>query len=579
MGSNGSEAWIMTGIEAFLEVLAGAGVKYIFGNPGTTELPLMDALVDDDRFRYILGLHEVPVVAMADGYAQASRQLGVVNVHISCGLGNAMGMLYNAHVAGSPLLVTVGQQDRRLRLEEPVLVSDLVSVARPWTRWAAEVQRVEDIPIAVRRAVQIALTPPTGPVFLALPLDVQLEQSDRLQREPLTLPDSRIRPSLESLKRAAAILREARSPGILAGSRVTEAGAIAELVTVAERLGAPVLSESPTTHGRIPFPVDHPLYAGSLPLWSPDVRRRLEGFDVLLVAGVNLPRQYLYHEPARMIPEHIRLTQMDVDAGQISRIYAVEVGLITDLKAGLAELDRALAERQSPAELLAAKKRLEHHASLRAEASRELRAEIAAQSSRRPLTPLTFMDAVARVFPPDGAVVEEAVTTTNLLLERLGALKDPAAYFGQRGWALGWGLGCAVGVKLAWPERPVLALLGEGSALYGIQGLWTAAHFQVPVTFVVCNNAEYQILKDCAGLMPLPRMAAGRFLAMDLVQPEIDFVGLARSLGVEAQRVTEPEELSERLRASLAGDKPVLLDVPLVRRSAGAQRPLDAGAR
>jgi benzoylformate decarboxylase len=556
----------MTGIEAFLDVLAGAGVKYIFGNPGTTELPLMDALVDDARFRYILGLHEGPVVAMADGYAQASRRLGVVNVHISCGLGNAMGMLYNAHVAGSPLLVTAGQQDRRLRLEEPVLAGDLVSVARPWTKWAVEVQRVEDMATAVRRAVQIALTPPTGPVFLALPLDVQLEQSGRLKPEPLALPDSRIRPSVEGLKRAVAILRGARSPAILAGSRVTEAGAIAELVTVAERLGAPVLSESPTTHGRIPFPVDHPLYAGSLPLWSPEVRRRLEGFDVLLVAGVNLPRQYLYHEPARIVPEHVRLVQFDVDAWQIARIYAVEVGLIADLKAGLAELERELAEGQSPEERLAAKKRLDQHASLQAEARRELRAEIASQLSQRPMTPLTLMDAVARALPPDGVVVEEAVTTTNTLLERLGVLKDPSAYLSHRGWALGWGLGCALGVKLAWPQRPVLALLGEGSALYGLQGLWTAAHFQIPVTFIVCNNAEYQILKDCARLLPLPRMAAGRFLAMDLVQPEIDFVGLARSLGVEAYRVTEPEQLGGRLRASLAGDKPVLLDVPLVRQ-------------
>jgi benzoylformate decarboxylase len=391
-----------------------------------------------------------------------------------------------------------------------------------------------------------------------------------LKPEPLALPDSRVRASREGLKRAVAILRESRSPGILAGSRITEADAIAELVTVAERLGAPVLSESSTTHGRIPFPVDHALYAGSLPLWSPDVRRRLEGFDVLLVAGVNLPRQYLYHEPARIVPEHIRLVQMDVDARQLGRIYAVEVGLIADLKAGLVELDRSLAEGQTPAERLAAKQRIDQHGSLRAEALQALRAEIASQRSRRPLTPLTFMDAVAQVFPRDGAVVEEAVTTTHMLLERLGALKDPTAYIGHRGWALGWGLGCAVGVKFAWPERPVLALLGEGSALYGLQGLWTAAHYRIPVTFIVCNNAEYQILKDCARQLPLPRMAAGRFLAMDLVQPEIDFVGLARSLGVEAQRVTEPQELSERLRASLAGDQPVLLDVPLVRRGVGA---------
>ena len=265
----------MTGIEAFLHVLAGAGVTHIFGNPGTTELPLLDALAADARFRYILGLQEVPVVAMADGYALASGGLGVVNVHVSCGLGNSMGMLYNAFIEGSPLLLTAGQVDRRLRLEEPVLTGDLVSVTRPWTKWSHEVQRVEDMPAAVRRAVQTALTPPTGPVFLSLPLDLQSEQSDRLDVSPPTLPDRRVRPPVEALRRAVALLRAARSPAILAGSRVTEAGGIEELVAVSERLGAPVLSESGTSHGRIPFPVDHGLCAGSLPLWSPDVRQRL----------------------------------------------------------------------------------------------------------------------------------------------------------------------------------------------------------------------------------------------------------------------------------------------------------------
>jgi benzoylformate decarboxylase len=186
------------------------------------------------------------------------------------------------------------------------------------------------------------------------------------------------------------------------------------------------------------------------------------------------------------------------------------------------------------------------------------------------MTPLTFMDAVARVFPANGALVEEAVTTTNMTLERLGVLKDPTAYFGHRGWALGWALGAAMGIKLARPDRPVLALLGEGSALYGIQGLWTAAHYRIPVTFIICNNAQYQILKACAGELPLPRMAAGRFVAMDLTRPEIDFVGLSRSLGVKAHRIAEPEELSERLRTSLAGDEPVVIDVPLARQGTGA---------
>src|SRR5262245_27059539 len=172
------------GAHVLLQMLADAGVRYLFGNPGTTELPLNDALLDEPRIRYILGLQEVPVMAMADGYAMASRQVGVVNLHISCGLGNAMGMLYNACREGTPLLVTAGQQDRRLKLAQAILGGDMVSVARPWTKWSHEVERVGDLPVAVRRAIQLALTPPTGPVFLALPMDLQMEDASHLEFAP-----------------------------------------------------------------------------------------------------------------------------------------------------------------------------------------------------------------------------------------------------------------------------------------------------------------------------------------------------------------------------------------------------------
>jgi benzoylformate decarboxylase len=551
----------MTGIEAFLEVLAAAGVKHIFGNPGTTELPLNDALVNDKRFQYIFGLHEIPVVSTADGYAMASGRVGVANVHICCGLGNAMGMLYNAHCSGSPVILTAGQQDRRLRFEEPVLSGDLVSVAKPWTKWAAEVQRVQDIPTAVRRAIQTALTPPTGPVFLALPVDVQTETCAGLDLSPPSVVDRRVRPPLSALRRAAAVLAAAKNPAILAGSRVTECEATAELVAVAERLGACVLAEQATAHGRLPFPTDHPLYTEGLPLWSPDVRRALADFDVLLAVGTNLLRTYIYHEPSRPLPEHLRLVHLDNDPWQLAKNYPIEVGVLGDLKVGLAELDQMLASLLAGPQTAAARARLARHTTARRSAQETLKRKIDADSSQRPMTPRTLMGSLAKVLPPDAAVIEEAVTTTNRMLERLGALKDPSGYFAHRGWALGWGLGCALGVKLAWPERPVLAILGDGAALYGIQGLWTAAHHRIPVTFILCNNRQYEILKQCGDVMPLPRMAARQYLAMDLVRPEIDFVSLARSLGVEAQRITEPEEVSERVREALNGDEPRLFDV------------------
>jgi benzoylformate decarboxylase len=183
------------------------------------------------------------------------------------------------------------------------------------------------------------------------------------------------------------------------------------------------------------------------------------------------------------------------------------------------------------------------------------------------MTPLTCMASIARALPPEAAVVEEAVTTTNTVLERLGALRRPDSYFGHRGWALGWGLGCAIGVRLAWPERPTLAILGDGAALYGIQALWTAAHYRIPVTVVICNNAQYQILKVGARDLGLPEAIAGRYVGLDLTDPEIDYVALSESLGVAATRVTEPDELSDAVAESLRGDVPRLIDVAITRQS------------
>ncbi len=561
-----------TGIHAFLDLLAAYGVRHIFGNPGTTEMPLNDALVGDQRFQYVLGLQEVPVMAMADGYAMASGQLSVVNLHISCGLGNAMGMLYNAYREGTPLLVTAGQQDRRLMFEEPILWGQMVEVTRPWTKWACEVQRVQDLPQALHRAVQAALTPPTGPVFLSLPVDVQMElvgQASSLPEKaaakmPAPPLDSRVRPPAEAVKRAVDVLAAAKNPAILAGSRVTERGAMDELVAVAEALGAPVITESGTTHGRLAFPSDHPLNGQGLPLWSPEVRKRLDEYDVVLVVGMDLLRQYIYFEPARPIPEHIRLVQIDEDPWQVGKNYAVEVGILGDTREALRELRERLAANDV-LDVRQVKERAARHIAKHDEVRVALQKKVAEHHTRRPITPLGLMGALAEVLPPDVAVIEEAVTTTNTTFERLGVLKNTTGYFGHRGWALGWGLGVSIGVKLAWPDRPVLALLGEGAAAYGIQGLWSAARYKIPVVFVICNNAQYQILKLCGRSLSLPQAEQQQFEGVDLIGPELDYLALAKGFGVEAHRITERAELADRVSAAFKGDKPVLFDVPIAR--------------
>ncbi len=559
----------ITGIQAFLTMLAEAGVDTIFGNPGTTELPLNDALVHDSRFRYILGLQEVPVMAMADGYAMASRKLGVVNLHISCGLGNAMGMIYNAFREGTPLLVTAGQQDRRLKFQEPILWGDMVSVARPWTKWAVEVERIEDLPSALRRAVQTALAPPTGPVFLSLPLDLQMAEAE-LDLTPAKTISHRVRPPLDALQAAANLLSRARNPVILVGSRITEADAVSELVAVAERLGAPVFSEPGHAHGRLSFPADHPLYAQTIGHWAPEISERLGEFDVLLVAGMDLLREYVYHGPQPAIPRNLRLVHFDESAGQIGKNFPVEVGVLGDSKAGLAELAVLLDARMTPAEKEQAQRRREAWAKLHREVQTRLRDQIASRRGARPMHGSVLMESVAGVLPANVAVVEEAVTTTNTTFQRLGALKNTTGYFAHRGWALGWGLGCSLGVKLAWPDRPVLAVLGEGAAMYGIQGLWSAAHHKLNVTFVIANNAQYQILKAGSMSFGLPAAQAGQFVGMDLSGPEVDMVSLAKALGVPARRISEPDELAAAVDESLkASDGPRLFDVPIERSLAG----------
>jgi benzoylformate decarboxylase len=558
-----------SGASAFLQILAEAGVSYLFGNPGTTELPLNDALVREPRIRYILGLQEVPVMAMADGYAMASRKLGVVNLHISCGLGNAMGMLYNAFREGTPLLVTAGQQDRRLKFSEPILYGDMVAVARPWTKWAVEVERLEDLPSALRRAVQLALTPPTGPVFLSLPMDLQMAEAD-LDLRPPAVVSHRVRPPLDAVRRAAQLLAAAANPAILVGSRITEADAVGQLVSVAERLGAPVYSEPAHSHGRLGFPADHPLYGQTIGLWAPDIARRLKEFDVLLVAGMDLLREYVYQGPRPALPTHLRLVHLDESPYQIGKNYPVEVGVLGDLKESLAELAASLATGMSPGQRDVAASRGTARGKLHREIQTRLREQIASRRDARPMAPAVLMESLARRLPENVAVIEEAVTTTNSTFQRLGALRNTSGYFGHRGWALGWGLGCSLGVKLAWPERPVLALVGEGAAMYGIQALWSAAHHKLNVTTVICNNAQYQILKAGAAGLGLPEAKAGNFVGMDLTGPEIDMVALAQALGVHAERVREPDELAEKVAASLAaGDAPRLFDVPIERTLAG----------
>ena len=553
----------MNGAQIFLEVLKRSGVQYLFGNPGSTELPLMDALAREATLDYRLALHEIPAVAMADGYAQATRKPAVVNLHASCGVGNAMGMLYNAWCAGSPLVVTAGQQDRRLLNEEPVLAGDLVGVTRPWTKWSVEVNRVEDVAPTTRQALQEAMTPPTGPVFLSLPVDLQSEAMEATDLRPAQIPTGGARPSEEALMRTVKLLLAAERPVILAGSRVTEQGATGELLELARQIGAPVFSDTQASQGRLPIAPDETLYAGSLPLWSPDILKVLAEHDLVLLVGIDFPRQYIHHQPSDPIPKGLRLVQIDSDAERVGRHHHVEAGIVADLRIALQEMIRSLSDETGWEWLREAGQRISRYEVASSGGKAALQKEVADVKDNQPMTALGLAGAVAAALPDDAIFVEEAPTTNRNLVARLGAPRDPVGHFGHRGWALGWALGASLGVKLAWPDRPALALLGDGAALYGMQGLWTAAHYKIPVVFVVANNAQYKILKDVGPVMGLEQSTAGKHVGLDISDPAIDYVALAESLGVKAARVNTATELERRIAEEFQKDEPVLLEAPL----------------
>ena len=299
----------LSGKQAFLEILKSEGVEHMFGNPGTTELPLMDGLAREPKIRYVLALQEAVAIAMADGYSQSGGRLGVVNVHTSPGLGNAMGMLYDAREAGSPLLVTAGQHDQQMNLTEPILWSDLPPVARPYVKWSHEITRLGDLARAVRRAAKTALAHPTGPVFISLPVDVLNAEGEVDLLEP-TRVAPRIRGDRDAVESAARLLAQARRPIVIAGDAVAHTGALAEMVEVAELLGAPVYQECvPSTCS---FPFGHPLHQGAFPRLGPQIRALLMQHDLLFSAGGDLFTLSLPSD-VEPLPEGMPIVHIDTD--------------------------------------------------------------------------------------------------------------------------------------------------------------------------------------------------------------------------------------------------------------------------
>ena len=554
----------VTGHRRLLEQLRADGVRYLFGNPGSSEEGLLDEITRFPDIEYVMGLQEAALVCMADGYAQATGAPSTVLLHSGVGLGNAVGSLYHALHRQTPMVVMAGEAGVAYDALEAHMSVNLVDIARPVTKYATRAIHPESLVRLLRRCTKIAATPPRGPVFLAVPQDV-LDQLNDEPVVPTVVPDTRVVPDPGAVETAARLLAGARSPVILAGDGVAASGAVDELVRFAETWGSCVWGAMAS---ELVMPWTHPLYAGLTGhMFGEDSAAIVAQADAVVVCGTYLFPDVFGATRSPFRPD-ATVVHIDLDANAIAKNHPVTIGMVSDprltLRALTDSLNRVLTDAQRAAAVQRAQRRGTDNARARAQA-RE------ADAARREETPLRMSVVAAKLaelLPSDAIVFDEALTNSPELT-RWVTPDRPGHFFQTPGGTLGVGIPGAVGAKLAHPERTVVGFTGDGGAMYTYQALWSAAHHRIGAKFVVCHNSSYRLLKE--NLVRYWRDGGTgderpEFPAFfDVHEPSVDFVALAGALGVAAMQVSKPGEVEHALRTMLDHDGPYLLEVVLDR--------------
>jgi benzoylformate decarboxylase len=519
--------------EVAFELLREHGMTTVFGNPGSTELPMLAEFPDD--FRYVLGLQEAVAVGMADGFAQASDRPAHVNLHTAPGVGNGMGAIFNAQANHTPLVVTAGQQVRaHITMQANLTNRDAARVVHPFVKWSFEPPRARDVPHALARAIHTATLAPKGPTFVSVPMDDWAEEADSESGHVVErIAETRMGPDPAAIESLAQRLNAASSPVLVAGPDIDASGAWDVAVALAERQKLPVFASPATGGGRLGFPEGHPLFQGVLPPAIGPVTETLKGRDLILVVGSSVFPYYPYI-PGPLLPEGASLVAVTSDPDEAARAPMGDVILADPGLALRALLDQVgEANRPEPDPL----------------------PEPTGGDETDPLSSTMVHNTLAQVFPDDGIVVLESPSSTLSLRNQLRISKPGSYYFGAGG-GLGFGLAAALGVQLAQPDRPVVCVLGEGSAQYAITGFWTAAAYDLPVTFLVLRNEEYSILKWFADIEEV-QGAPG----LDL--PALEVAQVAQAYGVSSKQVSGCDELHAALEGAIGSSQPELVEVPV----------------
>lgn len=513
--------------ERIFQVFRAHDISVIFGNPGSTELPMIQEFLGD--FSYILGLQEASVVAMAVGYYFETGNACVVNLHTAAGVGNAMGAIVTAWHAQAPVIITAGQQDRRQLFADPFLSGRQVDFVKPYVKWSIEPHRSVDVPLAIERAYHEAMSEPQGPVFVSIPMDGL--EDDCFEVEPRKV-SYKIAPDPEAIKEIASAISNAKKIALIAGEQVDAAGAMSNLVSLAELLQSSVYL--PPIAYRWSFPSKHRLFRGHLPAAMGPIAEVLSSYDLVLVFGTSVFLYYPY-VPGPIVKEGTRVIQITNDPSMVSR-GATGRGIVGDVSLALGQLLPLVKQRDSQGSYPPPQPPRE-------------------KTRTVPPTSEYVEHLLGEAIPQNAIVFHEAPTS-----ERFARfdIQLPRSHFVTASGGLGFAMPGAVGASLAQTERPVIAIVGDGSAHYSIQSIWSSANYKAPVTFIVLNNEEYAILKSF-GMMLHEEGIPG------LDVPGIDFEGLAKGYGARYEKILDPDQIVPVVSRAIKSGKTNLIEIPIDR--------------
>ena len=544
---------LMSGKQAVMEMLKAEGIEYIFGNPGTSEGPLVDMLGEYPEFKYIMALQESVAMGMGESYARSTNKTSFISLHVDSGLANGIALMLDALNTGTPMVVTSANYDARKINENK---TDLAELVRPVTKWSVELDLPDQIPSVMRRAFNEANSHPKGPVYVGFTSNA-LEGIAEMNIIPSAPIHDAVRPDPEGIRAAANMLQDARSPLLIVGDRVSDDDGMGHAVELAEIVGMPVYQ---SRGAEVSFPTNHPQYLGVHSLRVASDRESLKGYDVILTVGMDTFDELFYWGDI-ILGENTRLIHIDPIPGRVGKTEPTDLGIISNCKAALEMLNDVLKDTVNKE---IANKLRKESIQLASEERQTYEDSVSSKWKNTPMSPARMMYELSKSVPANSIIVDDSVSNRAAVRHYFeGKARDDIR--GVRGQSIGGGIGATMGTQCAFPDRPVFGIIGDGSAMMTIQGLWTAANDDIPCVFVICNNGMYRVLKVNFNIYQTELLQetepAGENLLYSNFETPFDISEIAKGMGLHSERVTDPSEIAAAVSRAIATGKAAVLDI------------------